>query len=324
MRQDLLEQMTAWGRDWNKRFPVRLTKKQKNAFLAELDQELQKRQFETERITVRKFLLNRLLVTQCETPKVIFLAHYDTPTIIPFWITGLFKLFGHTRQITAIVFLLVLLLILPAFFVSGSGLLTTIFILLELTIIISTFSLVIPNPSNAEDNTSGVIGLMALADWVSHRPTIQAQVQFVFLDNEELGLLGSTGLKEQWKKQGHPYADAMIINLDCVSRGEIPLAVYHKNDRKLQQLLPFLQKHIPQIKKIDMKIIPLSDNYTFRQEGAINISLANSSLLPGGYYIPKIHTPADKDFYPKNLLRLFDGLTEFLEHECAQLKSTTP
>lgn len=320
-----IEQLKKWDIDWSERFPIRLTKKQKERFLEELEKELQDRHFETERVNTRSLvILNRSLVTKCKKPRVIFLAHYDTPTIMPAWGSILFRFFGHTRQIMGLFFVLALLLT-PSFvpFFSEQPQISTFMSIISVALLVTSISTLIPNPHNREDNTSGVIGLMALADWAKDKPHIKEHIQFVFLDNEELGLLGSNGVKRLWNKQQHPYSDAAIVCLDCVSRGQKPLIVYHKNDAIAQRVMPFLQEHLPEAKKIDMNIIPLSDNYTFRKVGAIDISFADPSLLPGGYYIPRVHVPADNDFSPTNLSSLIAGLTEFLLHETSGSASPT-
>lgn len=296
--------------EWHGRFPVRLTKKQKERFLQELETALQARNFATSRIVARKLLRCTNLVAHCDRPRVIFLAHYDTPTIIPFWFSWLFQLIGHTRQILAMV-ILVGLLVLISLLLATVGLAT----LFHLLVFLSLLTLFIPNPHNREDNTSGVIGLMALADWLHQHPDLQKEVQLVFLDNEEWGLLGSGALKNVWDKQGHPYQQAVIINLDCISRGQIPLLVYHRNDTVADRLRPYLQNHLPQLQMMDMGPVPLSDNYTFGREGAVDISYADPTMLPGGYYIPHIHTPADNAFFPDRLQHLIEGLTDFLQDE---------
>ncbi len=56
----------------------------------------------------------------------------------------------------------------------------------------------------------------------------------------------------------------------------------------------------------------MSDNYTFKGEGAIDISLADPALIPGGFYIPRIHTPADKDFSVERLSLLVAGIQDYL------------
>jgi hypothetical protein len=171
-----------------------------------------------------------------------------------------------------------------------------------------------PNPNNVEDNTSGVIGLLALAEKIKDK-NFKDKVQFVFLDNEEWGLIGSNALKRIWQKENHLRVNTIIVNLDCISRGEIPLLVYHHNNRVAQEVLPFLQEHLPQTQMLDMKRVPLSDNYTFREKGAIDISYADKTIIPGGFYIPKIHTPSDKDFSPAKTAQLINALTEFLEEK---------
>jgi hypothetical protein len=312
----LKQHITSWDRDWSRHHPLRLTKKQKEAFLQELTHELQLRNFETERIEVRALINNRLLSTVCEKPRVIFTAHFDTPTIMPFWFPPLFYLFGHTRQITGMFFLLLLLylpgILLPIVPPDLSWLNLILLAILPL-FVLSMVTLFIPNPRNREDNTSGVIALMGLAEWLKDKPALREQVQLVFLDNEEWGLLGSRGLKQVWDERGHPYRDAAIINLDCVSRGDIPLIVYHYDGSLAQEVAPYVQAHLPQARPIDMAWLPLSDNYTFKQEKAINISFADKSLVPGGYYIPRIHSPADNDFDPEQLVRLLEGLVAYIE-----------
>jgi hypothetical protein len=315
MNQDLLHQFDI---NFAQRFPIRLRKKQKEAFLDELQGEMQARGYATERLTVRAVLQNHLLITQCARPSVIFLAHFDTPTIAPFWMSPLFKWFGHTRQYQALALLLLLMYgpgVLAAFFPQWAVTLQTITNLFVLIFMLSLITLLIPNPQNREDNTSGVIALLGLADWLKDKPALREQVQFAFLDNEELGLLGSNGLRKHWQKQEHPFQEAQIICLDCVTRGQIPLVVYHKQDALAQKVAPFVKAHLPQTQVINMGSLPLSDNYSFRDLGAIDISFADESTIRGGYYIPRIHTPRDNDFSAENLMPLLTGLTEFLQAE---------
>ena len=70
-----------------------------------------------------------------------------------------------------------------------------------------------------------------------------------------------------------------------------------------------------------MKGIPLSDNYTFRDLGAIDISYADRSIVPGGYYIPRVHTPMDKDFSPEKTALLVDGLRNYLQNTLSNQKT---
>ena len=306
----MLDQISRWDAAWHTAYPKRITRKQKKQFLDELAAQLQAFGLATEKITVKKVMTSTNLVTKCDNPRVILMAHYDTPTLSPFWFSWLFSLFGHTRQILGMMALLAFLL-LPFFWPAFSPYAP----LFHLFIILTMLTLLIPNPHNREDNTSGVIGLMALAQWLGERPAIQQRVQLVFLDNEEWGLLGSIGLKQLWDKEGHPYQQAAIINLDCISRGQRPLLIYHKQAGLAQKLLPRLQKYLPTIKPVNMGPFPLSDNYTFRRQGAVDISYADPALIPGGYVIRNIHTPSDNDFTPENMIPLIHALTDYLQTE---------
>ena len=310
-----------WNEDLAAQFSRRLTGKEKERFLDKIEEELQARNYESERVKVKRWgFTNRLVSTKCEKPKVIFLAHYDTPTIMPWGISSAFTLFGHTRQVLASIFLIILTLTLSAIYLwlELNGFEYWAAIYLVITSILLVIPIFFPNPNNAEDNTSGVIGLLALAEQIKDE-SFKEKVQFVFLDNEEWGLIGSNALKRIWQKDNHLRANTAIINLDCVSRGEVPLLVYHHNNRVAQEVLPFLQEHLPQTQMLDMKRVPLSDNYTFREKGAIDISFADPSIIPGGFYIRKIHTPGDKDFSPKKTGQLIDALTDFLKDKFREI-----
>lgn len=315
---DFITLITQCDQKWSQQFPVRLTRKQKDAFLREIEQELQVCGLTTEHIKARHLLHNHNLVTSCEKPQLIFTAHYDTPTIAPFWLSGLLNLIGHTRQITAMLVLLGILwaplllqLVLPAYIPT----LNFLFNALAILIAFSFIALFIPNPHNREDNTSGVIGLMALADWLKDKPVLQQVVQLAFVDNEEWGLLGSNSLRQVWDQQGHPYEKAMIINLDCIARGQIPLLAYHKQAHLAKRLLPYLRQVMPQTISLDMKWLPLSDNFTFKELGAVDVSFVDPSLIPGGYVIRRIHAPSDNDFNPSRTALLINALTSFINDQ---------
>lgn len=301
--------------DWSQRFPARFNKPQKERFLAELEKELAECGFEPERFTLGGLVKNRLLVTHCAQPQAIFMAHYDTATIMPAWLAWLSAIFGHTRQleysVVMVVTFLAIFRLLPA--VLPSPVTDAIVLVVGLALIASSLPFLIPNPRNREDNTSGVLGLIALAHLLKDQPELRSRVQLAFMDNEEWGLFGSQAIKNNWDRQGYPYQQAALISLDCIARGRKPLVAYHKQAKLAQRLLPFIQKRLPEAVAIDMGWLPLSDNYTFRQVGAVDISFGEPSKLPGGYFIPRIHSPRDNDFSMERFFPLIQGLEEFLQ-----------
>ena len=320
MRSTNTNQLKKWHEEFSVEHPLRLFKKQKESFLDKIETELQICNYEVERIKARHFAIqNRLLLTKCEDPEIVFLAHYDTPTIMPVGFAPLYLLLGHTRQKIAMVLVVIfsiIFVIIDSFLAhADAGYWLFIYrMVLGLLFLVQFF---IPNPHNAEDNTSGVTGLLSLADW-SKDKVFKEKIQFVFLDNEEWGLIGSNALKTIWKKENHLHEDTLIINLDCISRGDTPLLIYHKEDYLAREIFPFLEAQFPQTKIINMKKIPLSDNYTFRKRGAVDISFATPAIIPGGFYIPDVHSPKDKGFSPEKTSHLLDALASFVQSKLSE------
>lgn len=171
-------------------YPKRFFRKQKDQFLAFISSELFSYGYNTEVVEGQYIVKSKNLETNCENPQIIIGAHYDTPTILPFYFEYLFRLFGHTRQFLLIgaMFLFVTLYNpmtqeLDAFY--------WIFKPIELIFILSFLFLLFPNPSNRNDNTSGIATLLYLAKKLSNNSNMKDKVKFMFFDNEELGLLGS-------------------------------------------------------------------------------------------------------------------------------------
>jgi hypothetical protein len=104
----------------------------------------------------------------------------------------------------------------------------------------------------------------------------------------------------------------VIISLDCISRGQVPLVLHHGKDQHARLVLPYLQTYLPEIRLVNMRFIPLSDNYSFRRQGAIDITFTDQALVPGGYYVPRIHVRQDNDLSPQRLAACLQGLGEFL------------
>ena len=73
------------------------------------------------------------------------------------------------------------------------------------------------NKKNTNDNSSGVLTLLNIMEQLKDLPQdAKSKVCFVFTDNEEKGLFGSTAFKNKYKKVLH---NQKIINFDCVGLG---------------------------------------------------------------------------------------------------------
>jgi hypothetical protein len=75
------------------------------------------------------------------------------------------------------------------------------------------------NKFNFNDNTSGIIALLYLAQRVANEhPEIKDRLLFVFSDNEEAGVLGAKKLsKRLLEKRGtEKFKDIVHLNFDCI------------------------------------------------------------------------------------------------------------
>lgn len=75
------------------------------------------------------------------------------------------------------------------------------------------------NPNNANDNTSGIVALLKLAESLPNEK--RADVCFVLFDLEEMGLVGS----KAYRKAHKAATDRQIVlNMDCVGDGDTIIA----------------------------------------------------------------------------------------------------
>lgn len=206
-------------KDWQ----VRKTKKQKDAFIAFLRAQLPELQVEEGGL-----LHNRnLILGDLDSAKVVFSAHYDTCATLPF------PNFLTPKNIP--LYVLYNLLICGVVFVAAGFLsywavrlthqiwAAELACLLLCVLIFWLFFGGKPNPTTANDNTSGVVALCEIYAALSEEERKKAA--FVFFDNEELGLLGSRFFLKKHKRE---MQEKLLVNLDCVSDGDSLLFIENK------------------------------------------------------------------------------------------------
>src|SRR6056297_684500 len=269
-------------------FPKRIRRKEKHELLDYITDKMTNFGYEIRKTNGRYIFKSVNLETTNDQAKVILGAHYDTPTILPFFFEYLFKIFGHTRQFFMI---FGLLLLYTGFqFIAGEfPAYHWLFDIIKYLFWLSFITLLIPNPNNRNDNTSGVVTLLALAEKLSHHEHLKERVKFVFFDNEELGLLGSFMQAKKWKKRQFSVKTKKFVTVDCVGRGEVPVIIYHKKDKIAKKLKEIFTANSQQARSIRLPFYPLSDNYVWGSSGAVTISWMDKTVIPGGYYIRNIH-----------------------------------
>jgi len=141
-----------------KAYPKRFRRTEKEAFLQAATQLLENWGYKTRQLEKQgKIWTSVNLETKVKNPEFIILAHYDTPTMLPPWFEPFIRIFGHTRPFLLSIVLLVffaLLIYLPG----------KVFAILAIVIGLSFLMILLPNPKNYNDNTSGVLGLLSLAE----------------------------------------------------------------------------------------------------------------------------------------------------------------
>lgn len=206
---------------------------------------------------------------------------------MPHWLNYIMKICGHTRQISMVILILIMFIILNN---------------LKLNIIVAILylwmiTIIIPNRNNYNDNSSGVIALLNIAHEVSRNNEYgdkKEKIAFVFFNNEEWGFLGSAHMKRYWNKNEISLENKKIINIDCVGAGNNIMITHGKNENLANNLEESLKKSEKEIIKYRYKIMPLSDEYNFKKYNIAGIVFCNKTIIPGGYYIPLVHSSRDK------------------------------
>lgn len=291
--------------DWQ----VRKTKKQKLAFIR-----LMQSHFPEMRVEESKIIHNRNLVAgDIATAEFILSAHYDTCAVLPF------PNFIMPKNILITV-LYSLLICIPFFLIAfGFNLLLALvtdsflihywvsFILI-IGLIVLVFFAGIPNKHTANDNTSGVITLCELMEQMPEE--MRNKVLFVFFDNEENGLLGSSFFRKLHKKE---LKDKLILNFDCVSDGDHILLVVNKAARKkyggrLDAAFQSTAEKTVHLEKSSSAMYP-SDQAGFPLSAAV-AAMKKLPLL--GLYLDRIHTGRDRIFDERNIEYLCERTINFL------------
>ncbi len=259
-----------------------------------------------------------IVIGDPEKAETVFTAHYDTCPVMPFpnFITPLNipVYILYQLLITVIIYLpLVLLMILVVNLTKDMpepwGL-----IIYEVTLLGSLFgvmALLLAGPANrhtVNDNTSGVISVLTLADRID-----SPDVAFILFDNEEKGMQGSAAYAKEHKRIK---ANTLIVNLDCVSDGDTLLFVPSKKAKE-GDFCTYLEKNAASVllgygKEAKIAgprgVVYPSDQTQFKNSVGI-AALKTSKHRMIGLYMDKIHTKHDTVYDERNI----NALTVLLE-----------
>lgn len=291
-----------------KGFQIRKTKKQKDAFIALLKSAAPSLQVQESPIIKSR----NLILGDVSSAKAVLTAHYDTcaKMLFPNFITPLQPLLaiGYSILISIPIFLIVFA---ANFLMRALGAPYHVYFPVSFLLIWGMLGFMMAGPANkhtVNDNTSGVITLLEIYFAMSEEE--RKEVAFVFFDNEELGLLGSSYFKNIYKKE---MKNKLLINFDCVSDGDNFLIAASKGANKAhgEKILAAFQDD--ENKKVLYK--KLENIYYPSDQAGFPVSLAVAALkhrkFPG-YYMDKIHTKYDTVFMEENITYLTAHTLQFL------------
>ena len=301
-----------------KNYPVRKSKKQKQAFRADVTQWLQNLGYpvcEEE----GSFHSCNLVIGDPQGARYLVTAHFDTCARLPFpnlitpcnfWTFLLYQIF------------ICLMLMLPALAVGGlvGYLLHSFDIGYFLFVVLLWAAIVLmligpANSSNVNDNTSGVVTLLEIARSIPelHRKN----VCFVLFDLEEAGLIGSASYKKKHKRE---IPNQLVLNLDCVGEGDdiyfFPTAKLKKSKERLaplQKLAGGYGKKSIAVRTKGFSIYP-SDQSNF----PYGVGICALKRGWAGLYLSRIHTPRDTVLEETNVNILRAALTTLISGSAVQ------
>lgn len=270
------------------KYGIRFFPKQKQRFRGYVIEEMKNLGWDSE------IIRGNIVIGDVKKADYIFTAHYDTPGKIPAYIIFFFKLFGNT----SFILLFLVMLILYIAYVTIIAIIINSYaigkILIYLPIILIYFGLFIPNKNNYTDNTSGVLTLINIAHEISTQNLDKEKIAFIYFNNEEWGLLGSAEMKKYMKENKINLNSKKIINFDCVGNGDTILITHGKNDKLAKEIKEKLETcNRYNVKTFRYKILPLSDDFNFRDKNAAGIIFCKKAKIGTGFYIPDVHSSKD-------------------------------
>ncbi len=292
-------------------YQVRKTKKQKTRFIDYICNN-----FPEARVEQGGFIKNRnIIIGDVSTAKVIFSAHYDTCARLPFpnliMPRNLIVTILYSLLITVpFLFVLVLSNVLIGMFTDNFLIMYYGSLLVFFALFIGVFFLGPPNKHTANDNTSGVVTLCEMM--CSMTAQDREKCAFVFFDNEENGLLGSSYFRKIHKKE---ITDKLLVNLDCVGDGDHILIVENKPAREsygeaLRASFGEEECKTLHFEKSSTTLYP-SDQAGFPQSVAL-AALKRNRLF--GLYMNRIHTNRDTVCDKSNIEYIRQSLLIFVRN----------
>ena len=313
--------MTQFSREILQTWQVRKSKKEKEAFRARLAQVLEEAGYKVQ-VEKHKTLWpsHNVVVGDPEQAKVLLTAHYDTCAVLPFpnFITPR-SLFWYLVYQLAITFAFFAIVFAVTFGVTYGLMILTDGAVGPAVGALAGYAVLLfglwwmfdgkPNRHTANDNTSGTVTLVEIA--ASLPEDLREDVCFVWFDNEERGLLGSSAFAGKHKRAKK---EALVLNFDCVGDGD-SLQFFPTKKVKKTEVTDLLRASFLPAGDKSLEVVEgfgfyPSDQAAFRR-GVGVCALKKSKFF--GWYMDRIHTKKDTVLDEENIAMLRAGTVRLLQ-----------
>ena len=299
-------------------FPVRKTKSQKQAFRDAVQAYAASMGYDS-RVEQGGFGSRNLIIGSPEQADYLVTAHYDTCARLPipnFLTPCNFWPFLLWQVVLVLLILGVCILMgLGVGFLTGSGAIGSWCGYLMIWVILALMLIGPANPSNANDNTSGVVTLLEIAK--SMPGNQRKKVCFVLFDLEEAGLIGSASYRKAHKSQTDRQ---MVLNLDCVGDGDYLTLFPTKRLKKDRKRLTSLYKACGYFGK--KSILVHEQGFSFYPSDQTNfpwgVGICALNKRGKTLYLSRIHTKKDTILERTNVNLLRAALITYICRDAAQ------
>lgn len=297
-------------------FPVRKTKKQKQAFRNALHSYCQQLGYAVKEEKGSCGAVN-LVFGDPDRAKFLVTAHYDTCAGMPFpnLITpcNFFVFLAYQLLLVAMIFGAAIVMGVLAGVVLQSPEIAGILAYICVWVLLGLMMFGPANKHNANDNTSGVVTVLEMARTLPQER--KDDVCFVLFDLEEAGLVGSASYRKSHKKVCD---QQIVLNLDCVGDGDEIMLFPTGKLRKDQKKMAVLRHAAGTIGKKTVSIREKGFAYYPSDQANFVYGVGIAALLRSkwaGLYLDKIHTRKDTVLDEENVNILRDRLTAVIAAE---------
>ena len=299
-------------------FPVRKTKQQKQAFREAVRAYAQQLGY-TCTVETGSLGSRNLIIGNPGQADYLVTAHYDTCARLPipnfltpcnFWLILLWQV-----VLTLVILAVCVLSGLGMGLLTGSGGIGAACGYLLVWAILGLMIAGPANPSNMNDNTSGVITLLEIAR--SMPDNQRKKVAFVLFDLEEAGLIGSASYRKAHKAQTDRQ---MVLNLDCVGDGDYLTLFPTKRLKKDRKRLTSLYKACGYFGKKSILVHEKGFSFYPSDQAIFPWGVGICALNKRGktLYLSRIHTKKDTILERTNVNLLRAALITYICRDAAQ------